>query len=210
MTCGGAPIAPLDSCWDVAVPRLIDSYTRTGAMVLAINHILVTQGFFGLTLRTIARESGISTGSLLHHFGHRERVLGVAAYQTGRSLLSEIGSGVVRHGVEAFLPMDDEGVLLTRAWLSWCELWRSEDWLTETVGDLRAQERGMLAEAHDFQVVRADLDLLVALVDGLRVAVCAPVRPMPPAGARALLAAASATALERSAWRGPSQLPVDV
>jgi hypothetical protein len=133
------------------VPRLIDSHTRTGAMVLAINHILVTQGVFGLTLRTIARESGFSTGSLLHHFGHRERVLGVAAYQTGRSLQSEIGSGAVRHGVEAFLPMDDEGVLLTRAWLSWCELWRSEDWLTETVGDLRAQERGMLAEAHDFQ-----------------------------------------------------------
>jgi AcrR family transcriptional regulator len=181
------------------MPRLIDPYTRVGAMVLAVNNILVTQGVFGLTLRTIARESGISTGSLLHHFGHRERVLGVAAYQTGCSLLSEIDSGQIWHGVEAFVPGEDEGVLLTRAWLSWCELWRSEEWLTETVGDLRARERRMLAEAHDFQVVRADLDLLVALVDGLRVAVCAPVRPMPPATARSLLSGASAAAIQRAA-----------
>jgi AcrR family transcriptional regulator len=184
------------------VPRLIDPYTRTGAMVLAINSILVTEGVFGLTLRTIAREGGISTGSLLHHFGHRERVLGVAAYETGCALLGEIGWGAVGHGVETFLPGNDEGILLTRAWLSWCELWRSEDWLTQTVGDLRARERRMLAEAHDFQVGRGDLDLLVAVVDGLRVAVCAPVRPMPPADARTLLAGASRAALERAGERG--------
>src|SRR4051794_40738765 len=81
--CGEPDPAAGRRCWDGAMPRLIDPYTRTGAMVLAINSILVTQGVFGLTLRTIARESGISTGSLLHHFGHRERVLGVAAYETG-------------------------------------------------------------------------------------------------------------------------------
>jgi AcrR family transcriptional regulator len=181
------------------VPRLIDPYTRTGAMVLAINTILVEQGVFGLTLRTIGRESGISPGSLLHHFGRRERVLGVAAYQTGRTLLEDIDGQRVWQGVGAFLPGDDEGVLLTRAWLAWRELWRSEEWLTQTVGDLRARERRMLAGAHDFGVTRPDLDLLVATVDGLRVAVCAPVRPMPPAHARDLLAAASAAALDRAA-----------
>jgi AcrR family transcriptional regulator len=116
---------------------LIDPYTRTGAMVLAINDILVTEGVFGLTLRRIARESGISTGSLLHHFGHRERMLGVAAHQTGLSMLEDIRSRSLWRGVEAFVPWDDEGVLLTRTWLSWCDLWRSEDWLTQTVGDLR-------------------------------------------------------------------------
>ena len=51
------------------------------------------------------------------------------------------------------------------------ELWRSEEWFTETVGDLRARERRMLAEAHDFQVVRADLDLLVALAGASAAAV---------------------------------------
>jgi AcrR family transcriptional regulator len=181
------------------VPRLIDPYTRTGAMVLAIDSILVTEGVFGLTLRTIARESGISTGSLLHHFGHRERVLSVAAHQTGLSLLDGIRSDSMWKGVEAFLPGNDEGVLLTRAWLSWCELWRSEDWLTETVGQLRAREQRLLAEVHELRVARPDLDLLTAVIEGLRVAVCAPTRPMPPAQARALLASASAAALHRAA-----------
>ena len=53
----------------------------------------------------------------------------------------------------------DEGVLLTRAWLAWCELWRSEEWLVHDVTELRARERRMLAEAHDFRVTRPDLDL---------------------------------------------------
>jgi AcrR family transcriptional regulator len=177
---------------------LIDPYTRTGAMVLAVDNILVSEGVFGLTLRTIARESGISTGSLLHHFGHRERVLGVAAYQTGLSLLEDIRSRSLRHGVEAFLPGDDEGVLLTRAWLSWCELWRSEDWLTQTVDHLRTREQRLLAQVHELRVARPDLNLLTAVIDGLRVAVCAPTRPMPPAQARAMLASASAAALKRA------------
>jgi AcrR family transcriptional regulator len=186
------------SCCDGRVPRLIDPYTRTGAMVLAIDTILVTEGVFGLTLRTIARESGISTGSLLHHFGNRERVLSVAAHQTGLSLLDDIRSGSIWKGVEAFLPGDDEGVLLTRAWLSWCELWRSEDWLTETVGQLRTREQRLLAEVLELRVARPDLDLLTAVIEGLRVAVCAPTRPMPRAQARALLASASAAALHRA------------
>jgi AcrR family transcriptional regulator len=180
------------------VPRLIDAYSRTGALVLGINSILVTDGVFGLTLRTIARETGISTGSLLHHFGHRERVLGVVAHQTGLALLDDIRTRVYAEGVEAFVPGDDDGVLLTRAWLAWCELWRSEDWLTVTVGDIRREELADLAELHHYRLARPDLDLLTAVVDGLRVAVCAPVRPMPPGRARALLSSAATAALERA------------
>lgn len=146
------------SCWTGQVPRLIDPYTRTGAMVLA-----------------------------------------VAAHQTGLALLDDVERRQVWHGVGVFLPGDDESVLLTRAWWAWCELWRSEDSLTETVGDLRARETRMLTEAHEFLVTRPDLDLLVATVDGLRVAMCAPVRPMPHTRARGLLAAASAAAPSRTA-----------
>jgi hypothetical protein len=43
------------------------------------------------------------------------------------------------------------------------------------VPSFRARERRMLPEAHDFRVTPADLDLLVAIIDGLRVAVCPPV-----------------------------------
>ncbi len=181
------------------MPRLIDTRTRTGTMVFAINRILVTQGVFGLTLRSIARESRISTGSLLHHFDRRERILAVAAHQTGAALLDEISSGLISRGVAGFLPADDDTVLLTRAWLAWVELWRSEEFLEPTVSEVRRRELRMLAEAHGFRLSRPDLDLLTALVDGLRSAICAPSDPMRPEHARTLLRAASAAAIQRSA-----------
>jgi AcrR family transcriptional regulator len=99
------------------MPRLIDSSSRADAMVEGVNRVLVTRGVFGLTLRSIADESRISTGSLLHHFGSRERVLIVAAGRTGRRFLEAIEAETWTVGVEAFLPGDDEMVLLTRAWL---------------------------------------------------------------------------------------------
>ncbi len=124
-------------------------------------------------------------------------VFGLTLGSIGRE--SGISPGSLLHGVGPFLPGDDDGVLLTRAWLAWCELWRSEEWLLHDVGELRARERRLLAEVHELRVTTPDLDLLVATVDGLRVAVCAPVRPMPPAEARGLLGAASAAALGRAA-----------
>jgi AcrR family transcriptional regulator len=164
-----------------------------------MNAVLVTQGVGGLTLRTIARESGISTGSLIHHFEHRERMLGLAAQRTGKALVEDIRVRSYGEGVGAFLPGDDEGVLLTRAWLGWCELWRSEERLVHSVAEVRDEELRLMAEVHEFGLTRPELDLLTAAVDGLRVAVCAPVRPMPPAHARDLLASASRAALARAA-----------
>jgi AcrR family transcriptional regulator len=143
-------------------------------MVFAINRTLVTQGVFGLTVRSIARESRISTGSLLHHVDSHERILTVAAHQTGIALLSEIASQAAWHGVEGFLPADDDTLLLTR-------------------------ELQMLAEGHEFRLSRPDLDLVAAIVEGLRGGICAPSRTMRPDRARQLLRAASQAALERCA-----------
>jgi hypothetical protein len=103
------------------------------------------------------------------------------------------------HGVEGFLPTDDDALLLTRAWLAWVELWRSEEWLEYTVSMLRAKELALLAETHEYRLSRPDLDLVGALLEGLRSAICAPSRPMTPDRARAILRDASATALGRSA-----------
>jgi AcrR family transcriptional regulator len=169
------------------MPRMIETDSRTAAMVMGVNRVLVNRGVFGLTLRAIAAESGISTGSLLHHFGSKEQVLRVAAHRSGLALVHEIGSGVLGIGVDAFLPGDDEMALLTRAWLAWCELWRSEPWLSETVGAIRARELTILAEVHEHRLSRPDLDTISA-----------PVRPMPVDRARELLRAISTAALERS------------
>jgi len=112
--------------------------------------------------------------------------------------LGEIESGQIWHGVAGFLPRDDDTLLLTRAWLGWCELCRSEASLAEIVARARRQEVTMLAEAHAHRLSRPDLDVLMAVVDGLRHAVCAPVRPMPRERACDLLTGVSAAALARS------------
>jgi AcrR family transcriptional regulator len=181
------------------MPRLIDTDHRTEDLVFGVDRLLTRSGILGLTMRAIAAETGISTGSLLHHFESRQRILAVAANRTGRQLLYRIESDAPWIGVQALLPDDQEGRLFTRAWLAWCELWRSEPWLKQAVGDIRARELDLLARLHEHRLSRPDLDTFAALVDGLRGAVCAPQQPMPIAGARELLSVASATALERSA-----------
>jgi len=74
----------------------------------------------------------------------------------------------------------------SRTWtlVAWCELWRSEPGLESTMQEARAHERALLAEQPDHALTREELDGLVALLDGLLVAVCRPVRPMSPEHAR--------------------------
>lgn len=173
------------------MPRWIDTDLRTTDMVTGVNRVLAAHGIPGLTMRMIARQSGISTGSLIHHFESRERILRIAAHRTGRALISNAESDSLWIGVDAYLPDDVETKRLTRAWLAWCELWRSEPWLETTVSDLRARERDALAALHEQPPDDRQLDTLVAILDGLRAAVCAPTSPMPVERARDLLRSAA-------------------
>ena len=170
------------------MPRLLETTTRAGALVAAVNELLVTEGIPGLTLRKIAAVSRVSTGSIIHHLGSKSRLLSLSAGMTARALAGQIRRERWEHGVLAFLPGDDDGVLNTRAWLAWVELGRSDPDVEAPVSRARQEERGLLAETIDHRLERDDLDLLCAVIDGLRGAVCAPTRPMPPARARALLA----------------------
>jgi AcrR family transcriptional regulator len=169
------------------VPRLIHGPSRAETLAAAINEVLVTDGIPALSLRRIAEVSGVSTGSMLHHFGGRSRLIGLAAALTARELQSEIIDGIGFEGVAAFLPANDDGVLLHRAWLAWVELGRSESEVEPVVTQARRTELGLLAQTTEHELVRDELDLLTAAIEGLRSAICAPVRPMPPRRARLLL-----------------------
>jgi AcrR family transcriptional regulator len=179
------------------MPRLIDTDVRTAEMVAGVIWVLVTDGIPGLTMRKIAHQSGISTGSLIHHFGDRERMLGIAAHRTGLTLVRAEESDSLLIGLDAFVPVDDEMARLTSAWLGWLELGRSQPWLEATISDLRARERAALSQVHVNRLDEAGLDTVVAILDGLRVAVCAPRSAMPIERARELFSAASVATLER-------------
>ena len=90
-------------------------------------------------------------------------------------------------GVLAFLPREPEEVLDVRAWLGWCELDRDEEKLHHTMWWARAEDRALLDVTLDQRLGPTDLDLLVAAIDGLAVALCRPEDPMPLPAAQELV-----------------------
>lgn len=172
------------------MPRLIQPAGRTETLVDAINYLLARDGASALTLRMIARESRVSTSSILHHFESRERLLLVAARMTGEARIRAIEGRAWSDGVCAFLPApnDEEDLITTRAWLGWCELWRSDEAFSTTMTRARDEELLLLAHVLGIRVGDHDLTPVGALIDGLTMAVCAPVRPLPPQRAREVLA----------------------
>jgi TetR/AcrR family transcriptional repressor of bet genes len=171
----------------VAMPRLLETETRTGTLVAAINHVLASKGPAGLTMRAIAAESRVSTSSMLHHFGTREHLLIVAAHRTANAWIARIEQRLEFDGVAAFLPGHDDEVVDARAWLGWLEMWRSDDVLDHAIRKVLDGERALLAVMTDYELTRDQLDLTIAVIDGLRSAICSPVRPLPRHRATALL-----------------------
>lgn len=173
------------------MPRLIEPEGRTNTIVDAMNFLLSRDGPSSLTLRSISRESRVSTSSLLHHFGSRDNLLRAAANWTSRARIRQIERRTVNEGIGAFLPGDDdeEDMITARAWLNWCALWRSTASLTDTIAAARDREVVLLAQTLGLHPLRDDLTELVVVLDGLTAAICAPVHPMLPARARAILGA---------------------
>jgi AcrR family transcriptional regulator len=169
------------------MPMLIDTESRVDTLVRAVNDVLIEHGPAGLSLRRIAAFSGVSTSSMLHHLGSREHLLRVAAGWTARERLRHFRAESRLDGILAFLPRNGDELLDTRAWLAWLELWRSEDFLTRWIVESREEELELLTALTGQQLLPTEPDGLLALIDGLRVAVCAPVRPLRLDAARDIL-----------------------
>ena len=170
------------------MPMLIDTDSRADVLVRAINYVLADHGPAGLTLRTIARASGVSTSSMLHHLGSREHLIRVAAHRTARGRLSWLRAESSLDGALAFIPRTADEVIDARTWLAWLELWRSEEFLERVIAEARDEERGLLASVLGYRLTRPELDAAYALIDGLLTAICSPRQPMRLDQARRLLA----------------------
>lgn len=169
------------------MPRLLDTTTRVGTVADAVNYLLATQGASALTMRTIAYECRLSPATLSLHYGSREHMLTVAALATSRARTARMQERARRDGVLAFLPREPDELPDVRAWLGWCELERNQETLRHTLWWARAEDRALLDVTLDHRPAAGDLDLLVAAVDGLAVALCRPEDPMPLPAAQELL-----------------------
>lgn len=169
------------------MPSLLDTQTRTDALVEAMNHLVVSEGIPGLTLRKIARASGVSPGSMLHHLGSKAHLLRIGAHRTGKALRLQVRSYREVRGMGAFLPSDPDELRLARAWLAWVELARGYLEIERVVAGSRDDERSLISVVLGARYTSDDTVIALALVEGLRAATCAPLNPLPMAQAQSLL-----------------------
>jgi AcrR family transcriptional regulator len=172
------------------MPALFDTRARAQVVAEAVNQILVLDGAEGVSLRAIARVSGIPTSSLLHHLSSRARILGLSASLTARAHLTELASRRLMDGVEAHLPADGEDLTSVARWHAWTELARYESTVATSIGAWHTEERSMLwpevvaRGVASGPATETALDMVFAHVCGLRVAMIRPQRPLSLAEAR--------------------------
>jgi AcrR family transcriptional regulator len=146
-------------------------------------------------MRRIADASRLSTSSLVHHWESKERLIGYAFTRTRRWRMENIQIRVPQEGVAAFLPSDttnsygtpDDSMVFARAWQGWREYCRHHTPLGPVCADARLEERWRLGRAIGGDVPDEQLDGAYALLEGLVVALCALVDPMPRERAKALV-----------------------
>lgn len=125
----------------------LDTSSRTNDITDAITALMWRGGIGSITMRSIAAHVGISVGTLAGHLENRQRIIRVCASNFGRRHLDTLGQRVASRGLDAFLPAVESDVVMTRAWLGWCELARSNPDLAPRIGDVEAKERHLLLAA---------------------------------------------------------------
>ena len=169
------------------MPRLIDTGSRAATLTAAVNDAIAEHGPAGLTMRRIARLSGVSQASIAHHLGNREHLLRVAAFRTANERHSRQTERAEKDLVDALVPFYGEDVLDARCWLGWQELARSEETLERVFDEARRSELAVIAKATGYRLQRDDLEAVSALAAGLAVALCQPRQPMRTADARRIM-----------------------
>jgi AcrR family transcriptional regulator len=169
------------------MPRRPHSLDSSDILTDGVMDLLAESGATGMSMRRLAGSRGISVGALTNKWGTRARILHVAINTFRHRWNMLIGGLSWTEGVTALLPATPEDVDDCRIWHAFCDLARTDDVLAECVLDQRREERELVrALVRRKTDDEATADLLIALVDGLRTALCSP-EPMTVDRARELL-----------------------
>jgi AcrR family transcriptional regulator len=169
------------------MPRFLDPHGRTDAIVDGACRVILRRGLCGFTLRAIAAESGISASSLVHQFTDRDRLVRTLVALIGRRRVDHIGRRAWTEGGLAFLPSEEEEFLDARVWLACCELGRGAADVGAVVAAVRLDERKLMDVLTEGRLGETGLDVVMAVVDGLTVAMCALEDALSAEGAKAAL-----------------------
>ena len=150
------------------MPKLIDHDRRREEIAEATWRVIHAQGISGVSIRTVAAEAGISTGSLRHVFPSKADLLVHATELVGRRAQGRIEEhlrepdprALVLAVIKELLPLDAE----RRA-----EMEVNVALIAEAPGDERVKEVLDVAHATVRDACRHMTTLLHGLVDGLAI-----------------------------------------
>jgi AcrR family transcriptional regulator len=137
-------------------------------------------------MRRLADNSGLSVGALTNRWGSRGRILHVAVNYFRHRWNDLTGARCWSEGLTGLLPATDEDVEDCRVWFAFCDLAKTDPTVATCVADQRQEERAFVRAFLRDKADALTVDLLVAGVDGLRLALCSPT-PMPVDRAREIL-----------------------
>lgn len=174
------------------MPKLVDPVERRRELAEAVWRVVRRDGIEGASVREVAREAGLSTGSLRHYFASQSELLTFAMRMVMEQIEARVAAlerpedplqaaGLV---LAELLPLDAERQAENQVWLAFTARalvdpalrqlrdeaydrlrWACEGWVTQ-----------LLPGAPD-RLVHLETERLFALVDGL--AVHAAMRPSP-------------------------------
>ncbi len=105
-------------CYKRHVPKLVDHEERRREIARATWQVITRDGVDAASVRSVAAESGLSTGALRHYFADQGSLLLFAAQQTLERIVPRMGAQLARRDrpdvevvqacLEELLPLDEE------------------------------------------------------------------------------------------------------
>lgn len=158
---------------------------RRGLILAAARRCIAARGLEGTTVREIAKEAGISNGTITYHFSGVQEILAEALREASENFTkrfleeAESRAGArarLRYIVDVNLPVDDEQQALWRLWLElWARASRDRE-LADVHSDRHAEERAAIAGIVDGAIEQGELEAtdsaafalqFLGLLDGL-------------------------------------------
>ncbi|MFB7307687.1 TetR/AcrR family transcriptional regulator [Streptomyces sp. NPDC056192] len=166
------------------MPKVVDPGARRAAVAEAVWRLIRKHGLEGVSVRNVAREAGLSTGSLRHYFASQSEVLTFAMQLVIDRVRTRIQAlelhpdppAAAQQTIEELLPLDPERWAEAEVWLAFTARAQTQPALRvlrDTSYELLQNLCHHLVAALDREDAAADRDLMVeterlyALIDGL-------------------------------------------
>ena len=176
----------------MVMPKKVNPIERRKLFAEAAISVIAEKGLENLRLVDIAREAGLTTGSLTHYFNDKDQVVAAALDHVIETALAQANStedGLIP-ALLAFLPLDRDGHAAARVWLAFfsqsigrpslsCMHRQYYEEFVEALVRILSSIPALKSHTPDALTMTANL--LIALVDGILVRATLDPQGWPPA-----------------------------